>query len=92
MKRETRPASDGDDEAGRETADGHGRQRQAGDEIAHRRARQDRMRHGVARQAHPPQHQEDADRAAAERDGDHADEGAAHELELGEGGDQERPC
>ena len=64
------------DNARGETADGHGRQRQARDEIAHRRARQDRMRHGIAGQAHPAQHEEDADRAAAERDGDHADQGA----------------
>ena len=74
---------DRDDHAGEQPADGHRRQRQAGDEIADGRAGQDRVRHGIAGEAHAAQHQEDADRAAAERDGDHAHERALHELEFG---------
>src|SRR6185437_4195827 len=44
--------------------------------------------HGVANEAHSPQHQEYADRRAAECQGDHGGQRAAHELEFGEGGDQ----
>jgi hypothetical protein len=47
------------------------------------------MRHGIAGEAHPAQHQENADRRRSERDRDAADERPAHELELGEGGDEE---
>ena len=68
VERATRPASDRHDEARDQPARGHGEQIEAGDQKADRRARQDRMRHGVADEAHPPQHQEHADRAGAERE------------------------
>src|ERR1700737_1719520 len=58
------------------------------DQEADRRPRQDRMRHRVTNQAHPPQHQEHADRGAAERQRDHRRQRAAHELEFSEGRDQ----
>ena len=59
------------------------------DQEADRRARQDRVRHRVADQAHPAQHQEHADRPGAERERHDADQRAAHEVELGEGRDEE---
>mgnify|MGYP003346869972 CR=1 FL=1 len=40
------------------------------------------MRHGVAYEAHPPQHQEHADRARAKGERKHARKRAAHELEF----------
>ena len=46
------------------------------------------MRHGVADQTHPPQHQEHADRRAAQRQRDDGGQRPAHEFELGEGRDQ----
>ena len=46
------------------------------------------MRHRVADEAHPPQHQEDADRARAERERERAGERAPHEGEFDEGGDE----
>ena len=66
----------------------HREQVDAGDQEADRRARQDRVRHRVADEAHPPQHQKYADRRGAERKRDHGGERAAHELEFGEGRDQ----
>ena len=48
------------------------------------------MRHRVAGEAHPAQHQDHADRRAAEGQREAAGQGAAHERELVEGLDQER--
>jgi len=42
------------------------------------------MRHGVADQAHPPQHQEHADRRAAQGQRDDSGERTPHEFKLGE--------
>jgi hypothetical protein len=81
--------ADRDREARHDPADRHGKEIEAGDEKAERGARQDRMRHGVARQAHPPQHQEHADGRRPERQRQHAHERAAHELELGEWQDED---
>ena len=80
--------ADRDHETGDQPARRHGEQRQAGDEKADRRAWQDRVRHRVADQAHPPQHQEHADRAGPERERERADQRAAHERELDEGADE----
>ncbi len=75
-------------ETGGEPAQGHRRQRQAGDEKADRRPRQDRVRHGIAGQAEPAQHQEHADRRRAQRQCRAADQCPAHEAELDERGDE----
>ena len=48
-------------------------------------AGQDRVAHGLAHQAHAPEHQEDADRGRRHRQHQAAHEGAAHEPELEEG-------
>jgi hypothetical protein len=45
--------------------------------------------HGVAGQAHAAQQQEHAQRRARERNGRGAHQRAAHELELGERGDEQ---
>ena len=55
---------------------------------ADRRARQDGVAHGVAHQAHAPEHQEHADRRRAERQREAADQRAAHEGEFDEGLDE----
>ncbi len=46
------------------------------------------MRHGVADQTHSPQHQEHADRRAAQRKRDHGRQRPAHEFEFDKGRDQ----
>ena len=88
--------ADRDDEAREQAETGHREQTQPEQQEADRRARQDRMRHGVADQAHAPQHQEHADRRGAERERKRADQRAAHELEFDEWSDEEvvdhRPC
>ena len=82
------PGEQRDDAAGDQAAGRHGEQIEPGDQKADRGAGQDRVRHGVADQAHAPQHQEHADRAGAERERERAGERAAHELELGERRDE----
>ena len=72
-------------------ADGHRPEREARDEIADGRTRQDRMGHRVARQAHAAQHQEYPDRRGADRDRDATHQRAPHEAEIGEGLDEELP-
>ena len=67
VERAIRPAPTRDDEARDQAAARHGEQAQARDHEADRGAGQDGMRHGVADQAHAPQHQEHADRRGAER-------------------------
>ena len=79
----------GDGDPRDKAADRHGRQRQPGHQIAHRRARQDGVRHGVAGEAEAAQHQEDADRGGADRQCEGADERPLHESEFGEGADEE---
>ena len=54
-----------------------------------RRARQDGVRHGIAGQAHAPQHQEDADRARAGRKHQRPGERALHESEFDERRDEQ---
>ena len=49
---------------------------------------QNSVRHGVADQAHPPQHQKHADRRRAQRQCERADQRTAHEFEIGERRDQ----
>ena len=66
----------------------HGEQAQAREQKADRGARQNSVRHGVADQAHPPQHQKHADRRRAQRQRQRADQCAAHEFEIGERRDQ----
>ncbi len=83
---ETGQQDDGD--AGDKAAKAHGGHRQSGDEEADCRAGQDGVAHGVAHQAQAPQHQEDADRRRAERQGEAADQRAAHEGEFDEGIDE----
>ena len=61
------PGEDRHREAGDQPAEGHGEQVEPGQQEADGGAGQDGVRHGVADQAHPPQHQEHADRRAAER-------------------------
>ncbi len=81
------------DEAGSErdreprgkAAEAHGEQRQAREQIADGRARQDGVAHGVAHQAHAAEHEEHADGRRAEREREAADQRAAHEGELDEG-------
>ena len=86
VERATSPARDRHDEAGDQPAGRHGEQVEPRQQEADRGAGQDGMRHGVADQAHPPQHQEHADRPGAERQREHAGQRAAHELEFGETG------
>ncbi len=73
-------------EAGDQAAEGHREQIETRQQEADGRAGQDRVRHRVADKAHPAQHQEHADRRAAERQREHAGERAAPEFELDEGG------
>ena len=49
-----------------------------------RGARQDRMRHRIADKAHPPQHQEYADRCCPQRKGQATGQGPAHEAKFDE--------
>ena len=51
-------------------------------------ARQHGMGQGVAHQAHPPDHQDRADRSAADRQCEASDQRAAHKPELGEGAER----
>ena len=69
----------------REPAEAHGEQRQPGEHIADGRAGQNGVAHGVAHQAHAPEHEEHADRRRRQRDGEAADQRPAHEGELDEG-------
>ena len=75
-------------EAGDQSAGRHRKQIEPRQQEADRRTRQDGVRHRVADQAHPPQHQEHADRRAAQRQRDHGRERPAHEFEFGKGRDQ----
>ena len=84
------PGQQRDGEAGDEAAGAHGDQVGPEQQEADRRARQDRVRHGVAYQAHAPQHEENADRPGAEREREGADQRPAHELELDEGAKMKR--
>ncbi len=77
-----------DREPGGETAEAHGKEREPGEQIADRGARQDRVAHGVAHQAHAPQHEEHADGRRGKRQREAADKRAPHEGELGEGAGQ----
>jgi len=86
-----RPADDAgeqcDGEADDEPARRHRPERKPRDEKADGGARQDRMAHRVAHQAHAAQHQERADGTGAKREREAGDEGAAHEAVIGEGRD-----
>ena len=79
-------SADRDHEAGDQPAGRHGEQTEARYQKADRGARQDRVRHRIADQAHPPQHQEHADRPRPERERERADQRAAHEGEFDERG------
>ena len=83
------PGKQGNDHARDEPARGHGEQIESGEQKSDGRARENRVRHGVAHEAHAPQHQEHADRPRAERQCKDAGERAPHELELGERGEEE---
>ena len=61
-------------------AERHGRQRQARQQEGDGRARQDGVRHGIAHQAHAAQHQQHADGAAAQRQGEAGGQRPAHEA------------
>ena len=78
-------------QAADDAAQGHGGQRQAGDEVGDGCARQDGVRHGVAGEAHATQHEEDPHRCSAQRQGQTAGQGAAHEAEFDEGADEPVP-
>ena len=81
--------ADGNNETRDQTAAGHGKQIEPGKHESDRRAGQDGMRHGIADQAHPAQHQEDADRRRAERKRKSAGQRAAHEFEFQKRADQQ---
>ena len=74
----------GDSNAGDESAHRHRRAakgRQSGNQSPRR---EDRVRNGIARQAHAAQHQEDADGVATEQKREATGERATHETELDE--------
>ncbi len=79
----------GDDESGDQAARRHRKQVESGEQESDRGPGQDCVRHGVADQAHAPQHQKHADGAGAERERKLARKRATHELELGERGNEE---
>ncbi len=82
------PCKEGDGETGDETADAHGPERQTGNEKADGRAREERVAHRVAHEAHAAKYEKGADGAAADREREAGDERAAHEAIFDEGGDQ----
>ena len=82
------PGENSDGQPGDEPAKRHPEKRQAGEQKAEGGARQDRMGHGVAGQAHAAQHQEHADRRPADGQRRGAGECSAHEAEFDEGLDQ----
>ena len=79
---------DRDGKACDQSACRHRKQIEARQQKADRGTGQDGVRHGVADQAHSPQHQEHTDRRAAQRQRDHGRERAAHEFEFGKRRDQ----
>src|SRR5215831_15759588 len=66
----------------------HGRQVQPGKDEADGRTGENGMCHGVADEAHAPEHQKDADRRRAEGHRECGHERTPHELELGKRSDQ----
>ena len=75
--------------AGDEPTGRHRHQAQPEQQISNGGARQDGMGHGIAHQAHASQHQENADRRGPDRERQHTNQGAAHELEFDKWRDQE---
>jgi hypothetical protein len=85
------PGAERDHQPRRQPAEREPRRPQPAEHEGQRHPWQDAVRQRVTGQAHPPQHQEDAQRRGGQAQRQAADQGAAQEAELGEGGEQPVP-